>query len=103
MNPHCRIGKVTPKGNLRLMPKAREAMQVADRMRDSVEIILSGGAGNMAGFATVAWNMDGTWTRAVHFRTDGFVGQTFLPEFVSACLRRDVAAEVAQSVLRGEA
>jgi len=102
MNPHCKIGCVKPKGNLAVLPKSREPQDVADKLRKHVDIILGFGTDKLAGFAIVTWNMDGQWSRGTHVRKDSFVGQTLMPEFVAAVLRRDVSADVTREVLRGE-
>lgn len=103
MNPHCRIGKVALKGNVVLLPKSREALEVASEMRVSVERLLSGNNDRLAGFAMVLWDMDGRFGKALHYRRDSFVGENFLPDFVAAVLRRYVMHEAARDVMTGEA
>jgi hypothetical protein len=89
-------------GNIVAHPMARSSRKVADKLREHAENILALGVDKLAGFALVTWDMDGRYARGTYFRKDSFVGQTFLPEFVSAVLRRDVAADVAKGVLAGD-
>jgi hypothetical protein len=104
MNPHCRVGRITLKGtNLVAHPMARASVKVAEKLREHTEKILAYDTSKMAGFAIVSWDMDGRYAHGVYFRRDGFVGQTFLPEFVSAVLRRDVAESAAHDVMSGDA
>ncbi len=102
MNPHCRIGRVMMKGNVALMPKSRASFVVAEKMREHVEHLIKNGITNLAGFAMVTWDMNGYYQRGIYFRKDSFVGETFLPDFVAAVLRRNMAESAARDVMTGE-
>lgn len=103
MNPHCKIGRVVPKGNIVIMPNAGASRLVVEKMRRCTEMIASFYPKDMGGFALVAWGLDGRWARAVEIRKESFIGQTLLPSFIADVLRRDTAAEVTREVLRGDA
>lgn len=102
MNQHCKIGQVTMKGNLALVPKSEAAINTLAVFRRHAETIASYYPDNLAGFAIVAFDMQGRFARGVEVRKDCFIGQTLLSEFVAAILRRDTAADVTKEILRGE-
>ncbi len=105
MNPHCRIGRVKPKGNLALLPNpvADGSREICETMRRATDQILSFWPDRIAGFVMVAWSLDGCWSRGTRFHEHSPIGTTVAPAFVADILRRDVAADVTREVLRGEA
>lgn len=105
MNPHCRIGRVTPKGNLRLLPSpsAEGSADLVAALKTHAETIAGFYPGRMGGFVIVAWDLDGRWSRGIRLHKSSPVGTTMAPSFVADILRRDVAADVTREVLRGEA
>ena len=100
----CRIGKVTYKNApylAEIIPEIRGA-DFVKTMHEHVDIISSYHPRGVAGFAVVAWGFDGQFSRGTRLHKDSFVGHTLLPSFVAEILRRDVAKDIAEDVVRGD-
>lgn len=103
MNPHCRIGRVTPKGNIALLPGVKHGADVVATLRRHTESIIGYHGERMAGFAIVAWTAKGGWSRGCWSSPASPISDELRPSYVAEILRRDVAADVTKEVLRGEA
>jgi hypothetical protein len=96
MNPHCRIGRVRLKAHpeVRVIVGSRADNPLHDRLQRQARLIAEKLPG-MCGYAVVAWEADGTFSRATATTKAWPVGQTMLPSFVADVLRRDTMRDVA--------
>lgn len=90
-------------GNVAMLPTIDTSRQIERALIRHASEIAGYWPGHMGGFAVVAWGLDGRWARGVRISGKSFMGPTMLPSFIADILRRDVAADVAREVLRGEA
>lgn len=99
---HCRIAKIRYKDKphlVEIIPAPRNDFH--QTMHEHVDLIAEAMADKMAGFAIVAWDFDGRFTRGTRLHEKSFVGNTLLPSFVAEILRRDVAQFIAEDVYTG--
>lgn len=96
MATHCRIGRVRMKSapHLEVIPFSPRDVGLAERMEVNTQEI---GAlmPDMAGYAIVAWDFQGYFTRAMRMHRESQVGPTMVPSFVAEVLRRDLTEDVA--------
>jgi len=88
----CRIGKVRYKSAphlVEIIPEVRGS-EFRSIMHEHVDLIFNLYPKGLAGFAIVAWDFDGRFSRGTRIHPDSFVQKTLLPSFVGDILRRDV-------------
>lgn len=103
MNTHCRIGRVKFKTGQEIrVIKRVERNKTAQTLIEHAARITELLGDKLSGYAIVAWDKEGCFSRGTRFDRKSFMGQTLLPEFVAAVLRRDVSADVTIDVLNGD-
>jgi hypothetical protein len=76
-------------------PASDRADQVADLLRGAVEHFAEDLGVDFAGFALVAWNMQGQ-ARSIYTARRGMVGRSLVPSFVADNLSRHIAVDLVQ-------
>lgn len=101
MNWHCRIGKVTPKAGLSIVPRHVSGLtyEAVNDMKNKLDLMASYMPHDLAGIAIVVWSLDGSFNRATKHHVRSPIGPTWLPAFVAEVLRRDTMTTIAREEL----
>ena len=95
MNTHCRVGRVVLKASphLAVLPFRPNKTDLHKTLKSQTEQLIKI-IPDMAGYAVVAWDFDGWFSRAAHTHPESPIGTTLMPSFVAEVLRRDTMTNV---------
>ena len=104
MQTNCRIGKVTPKGNIRLLERPNIGISAEDRqkMRENLETCMGHYPDNLAFVVVAAMGMDGYYTSACRVHPSSMIGKKMLPLAVAEILRLEAVDSIVVGRLNGD-